>query len=269
HEESTGGGFIVVDPVLRISHERKFLPLDCITVQTYLAKCLGLCLDRALWHFNCAIADGKYSDSGLPPFIEKDKCITILRKLLWMEVFSQLKLWEFLQVNIEKAVEKFRKVLQAGNRPAGPELEGKPKLKVIQDSQYRRLRNTVDKQLALEMSGRHTYFTFPFEDMTMVQENQLIQNPYDACHLLTHNGWVMGDDPLRNFAEPGSNVFLRRELVCWGDSVKLRYGVKPEDCPYLWAYMKKYTEITAKHFSGVHLDNCHSTFMWLRLYCWR
>uniref|UniRef100_A0A8C2KCD4 Amylo-alpha-1, 6-glucosidase, 4-alpha-glucanotransferase n=1 Tax=Cyprinus carpio TaxID=7962 RepID=A0A8C2KCD4_CYPCA len=42
HEESTGGGFIVVDPVLRISHERKFLPLDCITVQTYLAKCFGL-----------------------------------------------------------------------------------------------------------------------------------------------------------------------------------------------------------------------------------
>ncbi len=44
----------------------------------------------------------------------------------------------------------------AGNRPAGPELEGKAKLKVIQDSQYRRLSNTVDMQLALEMFGRHT-----------------------------------------------------------------------------------------------------------------
>lgn len=27
-----------------------------------------------------------------------------------------MKLWEFLQVNVEKAVEQFRKVLQAGER---------------------------------------------------------------------------------------------------------------------------------------------------------
>ncbi|XDV47734.1 hypothetical protein PO909_017297 [Leuciscus waleckii] len=435
NEERTGGGYIVVDPVLRVGHERKILPLDCITVQTYLAKCLGpldewldrlrvaketgynmihftplqklglsrscysiadqlelnpdfsppgknytwmdvgnlteklkkewnvICitdvvynhtasnskwirlhpecgynlvnsphlkpawvLDRALWHFSCAVADGKYSDSGLPSLIENEKHITILRGLLWTEVFSQMKLWEFLQVNVEKAVEQFRKVLQAGNKPEGPELMGKPKLKVIQDSQYGRLSNTVDMQLALEIFGRHTngpksiqescdwfkksleelnvecykemhshhekaincivgtvcyerlathgpllgpvtrtnplvtrYFTYPFEDMPMEQENQLMLNPNEACHLLAHNGWVMGDDPLRNFAEAGSNVYLRRELVCWGDSVKLRYGDKPEDCPYLWAHMKKYTEITAKHFSGVRLDNCHST----------
>lgn len=103
----------------------------------------------------------------------------------------------------------------------------------------------------------HEYFVMPASHRGSVEQAEQMMES-DAKSIMAVNGWVMGDDPLRNFAE-GSNVYLRRELIAWGDSVKLRYGQKPSDCQYLWDRMRQYAEATAKIFHGVRLDNCHST----------
>ncbi|XP_041849646.1 glycogen debranching enzyme isoform X1 [Melanotaenia boesemani] len=433
--ERLGGGYIVVDPVLRVGTDNHVLPLDCITIQTYLSKCLGhlddwpdrlgvakesgynmihftplqtlgesrscysladqltfspefspvgqnytwedvgalveelrtdwnmLCitdvvynhtaansvwirehpecgynlvnsphlrpawvLDRAMWHLTTRVADGRYKDKGLPADITNDSHLNAIRTVLRQDVFPEVKLWEFFQVDVKKTVEQFRTLLQNGPKPDHGKTEGEKGLKIIQDPHYHRYGNTVDMDSALETFVPHSsaphhieeccdwlekrlmelnseqhriveghqeqaincvvgnvvyerladhgpklgsvtrkdplvtrYFTFPYEDMTLEQEMQLLDQPDKMSHFLAHNGWVMGDDPLRNFAEPGSNVYMRRELICWGDSVKLRYGNGPEDCPYLWDHMKTYTETTARYFHGVRLDNCHST----------
>ncbi|KJZ72119.1 hypothetical protein HIM_08492 [Hirsutella minnesotensis 3608] len=82
-------------------------------------------------------------------------------------------------------------------------------------------------------------------------------NPRDMA--LVNNGWVWGGNALVDNAGPKSRMYLRREVIVWGDCVKLRYGQGPEDSPWLWKHMTAYARMLAKYFAGFRIDNCHST----------
>ncbi|KAI5848627.1 hypothetical protein DFP73DRAFT_336178 [Morchella snyderi] len=74
---------------------------------------------------------------------------------------------------------------------------------------------------------------------------------------LANNGWIWNN--VADFAGPNSRSYLRREVIVWGDCVKLRFGEKPEDNPFLWDFMVRYTKLMAQCFHGFRIDNCHST----------
>jgi glycogen debranching enzyme len=76
---------------------------------------------------------------------------------------------------------------------------------------------------------------------------------------LANNGWIWNGDPLVDFASENARCYLLREVIIWGDCVKLRYGDRPADSPYLWSRMTDYIEMNAKIFNGFRIDNCHST----------
>lgn len=76
---------------------------------------------------------------------------------------------------------------------------------------------------------------------------------------LANNGWIWNADPMVDFAGPTSSAYFRREVIAWGDCVKLRYGQTEQDSPWLWSHMAKYTRLMAKLFHGFRIDNCHST----------
>lgn len=101
------------------------------------------------------------------------------------------------------------------------------------------------------------FFSLPLVDSYFTR---LAVESYDPqLHALANNGWIWDADPLQNFALKPSKAYLRREVIAWGDCVKLRYGNGPEDNPWLWGYMTRYVQELAATFDGFRIDNCHST----------
>lgn len=71
------------------------------------------------------------------------------------------------------------------------------------------------------------YFTPDLKTKTLEQYEKSILGE-EGKQYMAHNGWVMNADPLNDFARPQAgrgNVYLKRELIAWGDSVKLRFFI--------------------------------------------
>ncbi|XP_014400327.1 PREDICTED: glycogen debranching enzyme-like, partial [Myotis brandtii] len=81
-------------------------------------------LDRALWHLSCDVAAGRYRDRGVPALIENEHHMHCIRKIIWEDVFPKIQLWEFFQVDVDKAVEQFRGLLTQGTAHTPVRLSG-------------------------------------------------------------------------------------------------------------------------------------------------
>lgn len=164
---------------------------------------------------------------------------------------------------LKKCAEDFKIKLEALNKTVTDEINNHLNVaieNVIAGIRYYRVQTDGPKfkEISIKTPLVYRYFT-DFGKPKSIKEHEEIMYSENGRFLMAHNGWVMNSDPLKNFASSDSRVYLRRELIAWGDSVKLRYGDKPDDCPFLWEHMRKYVEQTVKIFDGVRLDNCHST----------
>ncbi|XP_047985833.1 glycogen debranching enzyme [Leguminivora glycinivorella] len=166
------------------------------------------------------------------------------------------------EARLKKCCEELRRRLEELNAAAREELQGHLRAALdncVAGMRYFRLQ--ADGPKIEEVSEKNPlvprYFTAAGECGSAAEAEALVFGD-GGRYVMAHNGWVMDADPLMDFAH-SSHVYLRRELIAWGDSVKLRYGDKPEDSPWLWAHMREYVELTAELFDGLRLDNCHST----------
>uniref|UniRef100_A0A336MYR3 Glycogen debranching enzyme n=1 Tax=Culicoides sonorensis TaxID=179676 RepID=A0A336MYR3_CULSO len=168
---------------------------------------------------------------------------------------------------VKICVKQFRKALLALNDCIQREVDADMEYAInncIAGTRYERVQHDGPriKEISIQYPLFQNYFTKWNTKGKSIKEIEQFMYADNGKYFMAHNGWVMGSDPLQDFASPreaDKTVYFRRELVAWGDSVKLRYGSKPEDNPYLWEHMRKYVDTTAKIFDGVRLDNCHST----------
>ena len=133
---------------------------------------------------------------------------------------------------IRKCSESFRKVLEDYNNKVKSELDGIMVYAIdnaLAGVRYERVQDDGPHFQVIDISHPVfvPYFTHAGTTGKSLSEIEDMMYEDAGKFFMAHNGWVMGHDPLKDFAiaQPGvGNVYLKRELIAWGDSVKLRYG---------------------------------------------
>ncbi|KAJ2720775.1 bifunctional 4-alpha-glucanotransferase/amylo-alpha-1,6-glucosidase [Coemansia sp. Benny D115] len=157
-----------------------------------------------------------------------------------------------------EAIEQLRALLDLLNLPYYREY----------DADVKAIRSNIHQRVAYERLDSGSWkFGKPVGDeykivdplFTTVEPRHDAKDIPDERLHLANNGWIWGGNPLDNFAGPQSKAYLRREVIVWGDCVKLNYGATPDHNPWLWEHMRQYTLLMARAFHGFRIDNCHST----------
>ena len=130
------------------------------------------------------------------------------------------------ETRIKKCSEEFKNKLDSLNKRVIDEFDDHLKAAIdnaIAGIRYFRVQHDGPKikEVSVKSPLVDRYFT-DYGSPGSVEEHEEVMYSKNGRFLMAHNGWVMNSDPLRNFAAPGSNVYVRRELIAWGDSVKLR-----------------------------------------------
>ncbi|XP_044002903.1 glycogen debranching enzyme isoform X2 [Aphidius gifuensis] len=288
-------------------------------------------LDAVLFELTIQVAAGDWEHKGIPTVVDTEEHLNSIRHALHTYFLPLVKIHQLYNLSVDEVVADFLNLARTKIPQDTQSSNGIKTIKIIQDKEYRRLKASIDMELALSIYNIYRVdcfdeetrlkrcaeeFRCKIEELSNEINNEInnhlnaaventiagiryfrvqhdgpkikeisVRNPLvpryftdygtslrtlveresdmyietNGCYLMAHNGWVMNSDPLKNFADQDSTVYIRRELIAWGDSVKLNYGNKPDDCPFLWKHMSSYVEQTARIFDGIRLDNCHST----------
>ena len=107
-------------------------------------------LDAALNKFSREIAEGNWEQTGVSAYIRNEGDIHNICARLLDTVLPRARLYEYFSLDVEAIVVEFRTTVYRLNGGNHPRPEGK-KLRVIQDTQYRRLGSGVDIDETLDL----------------------------------------------------------------------------------------------------------------------